>query len=193
MKTWRLLVLLGLLALAVVALWIGRREQDRQASPQQAEAPQVAYDYEAHDVVVRQMGPDGRLEFQVQARQITQMPASGRIEAQGLTLYHDPPGTEPGGPNRWTLTADSGELPAEGGVVTLAGHVRARGVPLGGGGAVTFATEHLQYDLATQELGSDDDVQVTWGANTTRIRGLRFNIRTGEGLGSEINAILDPR
>jgi len=189
----RLALLVLLLVVAAGALWTWRSGQDGQTTPGGAAPPQQAYDYEAHDVVLRQMGPDGRLQFQVEARQITQLPESGRIAAEGLTLYHDPPGTEPGGPNRWTLTADRGELPAEGGVVTLAGDVRAKGILVGGGGAVTIATGHLQYDLATQELGTDDDVQLTWGATTTRIRGLHFNVRTGEGLGSEINATLDPR
>ncbi len=193
MNTRRLTFLLLLLvAAAAVLWWRTSRQAEPATSGSDADAAQVAYDYEAHDVVLRQMGPDGRLQFQIEARQITQLPASGRISAQGLTMYRDPPGTEPGGPNRWTLTADQGDLPAEGGVVTLAGNVRAWGIPVGSRVPVTFVTEHLQYDIATQELRSDDEVQVTWGANTTRTHGLRFNVRTSEGLGSEINAILDP-
>ncbi len=56
-------------------------------------------------------------------------------------MYHDPPGTEIGGPNRWTLTADTGELPAEGGVVNLRGNVRAHGLMEGGNSLVTVASE----------------------------------------------------
>ncbi len=159
------------------------------------ETPQAAYDYQAHDVVLRQMGPDGRMAFQIEAQQITQLPANGRIiNAQGLTLYHDPPGTEPGGPNRWTLTADSGELPAEGGTITLAGKVRAHGIPVGSRIALTFATEHLQYDMTAQEITSADEVLLTWGGNTMRGRGLKANIKTTDvELGSEIHATLVPR
>jgi lipopolysaccharide export system protein LptC len=180
MKPWRLLLLLLLLGVAA-ALWFWRAGRgEPAATAQTAEAPRVAYDYEAHDVVLRQMGPDGRLAFQVEASQITQLPDSGRITARGITLYHDPAGTEPGGPNRWTLTADNGELPAEGGVVTLSGQVRAHGVPVGGSAGVSLATDHLVYDPASQDLSTDDEVRVVSGGNTVSGRGLQANIRTGE-------------
>lgn len=188
-RTWLLLLLL---AVAAAAFWYGRGEPGGSGAGGSAE-PQVAYDYEAHDVVLRQMGPDGRLLYQVEARQITQLPDSGRITAQGLTLYHDPPGTEPGGPNRWTLTADNGELPAAGGVITLDGNVQARGIALGGRTPVTFATARLRYDIGAQELCSDDEVQLTWGGNTMRNQGLCFNFGTNEMSGMDGNAVLAPR
>ncbi len=140
----------------------------------------MAYDYEAHNVVLRQMGPDGRLAFQVEAKEVTQLPDSGRITAQGVTVYHDPPGTGIGSPNRWTLTADNGELPAEGGVITLAGRVHAHGVPVGGKQEVTVSTEHMRYDPATQELSSDDEVLVTMGGSSMQGRVLRANMKTSE-------------
>jgi LPS export ABC transporter protein LptC len=189
-----MVILLLLLAAAAVALWLrhdGQAEQ-AQAGPD-SDSAQVAYDYKARNVVLRQMGPDGRLAFQVEAREITQLPDSGRITAEGLTLYHDPAGTEPGGPNRWTLTADRGELPAEGGVVTLAGNVQAQGIPVGGRTKVTFATARLQYDMAKQELCSDGEVRLTMGDNTTRVQGLCFNVGTNEGRGSQVDAIVVPR
>jgi LPS export ABC transporter protein LptC len=180
MRGWRLILLLVLLAVGAAGFWILRSQ------PEPAEAgedtAQVAYDYQANDVVMRQMGPDGRLAFQIEAREITQLPDSGRITARGLTLYHDPPGTEPGGPNRWTLTADSGELPAEGGVVTLAGKVRAHGIPVGTTAAITVATERLRYDMTAQELSiaSDDQFQLTWGGTRVQGRGLNANLRSGD-------------
>jgi LPS export ABC transporter protein LptC len=178
MNTRRSVLLLLLLAVAAAAaLWFSRARQGGPESGEPQTATQLAYVYKANGVVLRQMRPDGRLAFQVEARQITQLPDGGSISAQGLTLYHDPPGTEPGGPGRWTLTADSGELPAEGGVVTLAGHVQAHG-KWGGRTAVTFTTEHLQYDMATEEFSNDDLVQITLGENFIEGRGLRANIKT---------------
>jgi LPS export ABC transporter protein LptC len=169
-----------LLATGAVGLWYARSHlpaanQSGSAAPEQ----QVAYDYEAHEVVLRQMDPDGRLAFQVEAREITQLPDSGRMVAKMLTLYHDPPGTVVGGPNRWTLTADSGELPAQGGVVTLTGHVRAHGLPVGGRNPITIATERLRYDMSTQELSSDVPVQLDWGGKNMRCDKVQANIGTG--------------
>jgi LPS export ABC transporter protein LptC len=194
MKAWRPIILLMLLAVAGAALWFGRGANDQPAGGEPgADTTQVAYDYEAHDVVLRQMGPDGRLSFQIEARQITQLPDTGRITAQRLTLYHDPTGTEPGGPNRWTLTADSGELPVEGGIISVEGHVRAEGIPVGSRIKVTFTTSHLQYDVDKQELCSNEQVQLTRGSNVMSSQGLCFNIQTNEVFGSEANVILAPR
>jgi len=182
MRTGRLLLLLLVLGLtAAAAVWFGRgRNGEQTTAGGTAEPPQVAYDYEAHDVVLRQMGADGRLAFQVEARQITQLPDSGRITAVGITMYHDPAGAELDGPNRWTLTAEHGELPAEGGIVTLSGQVKAHGVPVGANAAVNLATDHLVYDPATQQLSTDDEVRVVFSGNTISGRGLQANIRTGE-------------
>jgi LPS export ABC transporter protein LptC len=182
MRGVRIFGLLLLLALAGTAAWFWNVRQMEQAHDATGrEPPQTAYDYEAHQVVMRQMDPDGRLAFQVEARQITQLPDSGRVTALDLTLYHDPPGTAVGGPNRWTLKADRGELPPEGGVVILTGHVRAHGIPVEGRSALTITTTSLRYDMATQELSSDELVRITLGANGIQGegRGLRANIRTG--------------
>jgi len=178
----RIFALLLLLALAGTAAWFWNVRQMEQAqSATVREAPQTAYDYEAHEVVMRQMDPEGRLAFQIEARQITQLPDSGRVTALDLTLYHDPPGTAVGGPNRWTLKADRGELPAEGGIVILTGHVRARGIPVDGRSALTIATQSLRYDMTTQELSSDEVVRFSRGDNGIQSegRGLRVNVRTG--------------
>jgi LPS export ABC transporter protein LptC len=195
MRAGRVITLLGLLVLGAAAFWFWRGQRQEQAQGAQAgNAPQVAYDYEANNVVMRQMDPNGRLTFQVEARQITQLPDSGRVTAQGLTLYHDPPGTSVGGPNRWTLTADRGELPAEGGVVMLSGNVRARGIPVEGRSALTITTQSLRYDMATQELSSDEVVQFSRGSNGIQGegRGLRANIRTGRLELEEGNATFNP-
>lgn len=193
MSNWRLMSLLALLAALGGGWWLLNGRQGSAPAATAEEPAQVAYNYEARDVVLRQMGPDGRMAFQLEAREITQLPDSGMITARGLTLYHDPPDTEVGGPNRWTLTADSGELPVDGGIVTLTGKVRARGVPSGSRAAMTVATERLRYDMTTQELTSDDVVQLQWRNTSVRGRGLRANIRTGDvALESDVRGSHDP-
>ncbi len=194
MKRLRLVIILVLVVLIAGAVWIARqsRNQGGGADAATVVAP-VAYDYEAQDVVVRQMGKDGRLQYQIEAREIHQEPASGRIAARELTLYHDPPGTEPGGANRWTLTADTADLPAGDGVITLAGKVRAAGRPMQGGAPLTLATERLRYDLDQQEITSDTTVALTWGGNRLTGTALRANIRTGDvALESEIHGNFSP-
>ncbi len=189
MRGWRVVILLVLLAAGAAAYWMSRSQPGEADTAQDDTAP-VAYDYEASDVVLRQMGPDGRLAFQIEAKEITQLPDSGKVTARGLTMYHDPPGTEPGGPNRLTLTADNGELPVEGGVVTLTGKVRAHGVPKGKRVQMTIATESLRYDTTTQELSTDDFFRLTMGGIRANGRGLKANLGTGEVGGLDLSADL---
>lgn len=181
MKGWRILLLLVVLGAGAAAFWLSRTP-DQGNADDSADAAQLAYDYEANDVVLRQMGPDGRLAFQIEAKEITQEPDSGRISASGITMYHDPPGTEPGGPDRWTLTAEKGELPAEGGVVTLTGKVRAQGVLGKNRTQMTVATERLRYDMTAQVLSVDegDAYRLTYGSMRAQGRGLSANIKTSD-------------
>lgn len=194
MKPLRIFLIIALLALGAGAVWIARQSGGSANTVETADAPpDVAYDYEAHDVVVRQMGVDGQLQYQIDAAEIHQEPDTGQIAARALTLYHDPPGTEPGGPNRWTLTADTGVLPAGDGIVTLAGTVRAQGRPAQGKAALSVATERMRYDIHKQEISSDTNVSLNWGGNRLNGRSLRANVRTGDvALESEVHGTLSP-
>jgi LPS export ABC transporter protein LptC len=195
MKPLRIFLVGALLALGAGAVWVARQSRDAGTGAATTDAaPAIAYDYEAHDVVVRQMGVDGQLQYEIQASEIHQEPDTGRIAARALTLYRDPPGVAAGGPNRWTLTADTGELPAgDNGIVTLAGKVRAQGRPVQGKAAVSLATERLRYDIDKQEITSDTNVALTWAGNRLTGSALRANIRTGDvALESEVHGTLSP-
>lgn len=183
---------LALIALLAAAAWLLLRAPARHAvSAPEAEAT-AAYDFEARDVVVQQLGKDGALLYQIEAREIRQQPDSGRITAHQLTLSRDPPGTGTGGPNRWTLRADSAELPAGGGVITLAGNIRAQGRLGTGKGVLALATEELRYDIEAEELASDAEVALTWNGSSFRGPGLRANIRTGTVALESIHGTLAP-
>jgi LPS export ABC transporter protein LptC len=178
MKGWRIAIVLLLLGAGAAAFWMSRSQPEGEADP--GDNAPVAYDYEANDVVLRQMDPAGRMAFQIEAKEITQLPDTGTVNARGITLYHDPPGTEPGGPNRLTLTADSGELPVEGGVVTLTGKVRAHAIPKGKRAPMTIATESLRYDMNTQELSTEDSFRLTMGSIRMTGTNLKANLQTGD-------------
>jgi LPS export ABC transporter protein LptC len=194
MNKLRLLAGLFVLLLGLAAVWLaGNADRGKTATTADADSGPSAYDYEARDVIVRQMGPDGKLQYQIEAEQITQLPKSGRIAATALVMHHEPPGAAPGGENRWTMTAESAELPAQGSVVTLQGRVRANGRPLKSNALVTLATEQLEYDLDSQKLSSDGDVSMTWGNNSGQGRRLRANIKTGVvALESQVHVTLNP-
>ncbi len=195
MRRVRLVGALIVLVLVVAAVWLagaGPQQSGESADARQATA--AAYDFEAQGVVVRQMDASGRLQYQIEAEGINQLPDSGRIAATHLTMLHDPPGTTPGGRHRWTLTAEGAELPPQGGVVSLHGKVRASGRPVNGNTQATLATERLQYDLDALRVSSDTDLALTWGGTTLNgPRGGRVDIKTGDwALNSRVHVRIQP-
>lgn len=177
----KVLLSLLLLAAAGAATWHVLRDgpSRRQDARQEAESARE-YDFEARDVVVRQMGPDGRLQYELEARRFAQSANAGEVMAEDLTIHHDPPGTIPGGPHRWTLTAAGALLPAESQVINLHGNVRASGLPRGRRTPMRISSEALAYDLAAQEVSSDANVLIEWGGIRSESQGFTFNINTAE-------------
>lgn len=194
MKKTYLLGAVFVLALAALAAWLaGTGPSTTQTVATETENTDSAYDYDARDVVVRQMGPDGALQYEVVAKQVTQQPRNGRITASELVMHHDPAGTTPGGPRRWTLTANRADLPETGDVISLQGKVRAQGRIKEAEAPVTMAAEQLDYNLTTQDLASDGVVNLTWAGGSMQGRGLRANIKRGVmGLQSEVHGTLVP-
>jgi LPS export ABC transporter protein LptC len=178
-----LLAMLVLAGLGAAALWLSGTQDARNGKAGTAsEAAMAAYDFEATDVVLRQTDATGRLQYEIEADRIIQLPDNGTIEASGLTLHHDPAGTEPGSPNRWTLTANAAELPTGATAVVLNGAVRAEGRLLGSNLKLQVATEQLRYDMDLLEFTSEQPVDLVWGAgNRFRVeKNMRVNIKTSD-------------
>lgn len=194
MKKRYLLGAVFMVAVAALAVWLTRVGQPAaQAAGAEPESTDSAYDYDAHDVVVRQMGPDGALQYEVEAKQVTQQPRNGRITASDLVMHHDPAGTTPGGPRRWTLTAERADLPEDGDVISLQGKVHAQGRLQDKQAPVSMVSEQLDYNLTTQDLASDQAVKLTWAGGTVNGRKLRANIKSGDvALESEVHGTLSP-
>lgn len=171
-------MLAGLLMIAVLggAVWYALYGRDARPAIAEAEDDPQRHDFEAQGVVLRQLDAEGRLRYEIEAERILQLRDGGGIIASRLTLRHDPPGTEPGSPQRWVLTADEATLPADGRVASLSGTVRARSVPAGGGAALQLETEQLRYDMELQQVSADGRFTLTRGGNQFRGRGLRVDI-----------------
>jgi LPS export ABC transporter protein LptC len=195
MKRVRMLATLFVIAVAALGIWMATTgTRSGRTNTDGSEPASSAYDYEARDVVVKQMGPDGTLQYELTAKQINQQPKNGQISAQDLVIHHDPAGSTPGGPNRWTIRADRADLPEAGTAISLQGKVRAEGRPQNWRAPVLVTTEELTYNLRAQEISTTKEVEITWDGNTYRSRDLRFNIKSGEGnVDSEAHATFVPR
>mgnify|MGYP005811779015 CR=1 FL=1 len=194
MSRWKWLLGLAVVALIVAGAYIagsGTRGTTGPADPNDADT--AAYDFEATTVVVRQMDSAGRVQYQVNAARVTQLPSDGAMEASDLTMRYEPANAPADGSERWTLTAQSAQLPESSDTVELKGRVRVQGNLPGSKIPATFLTERLDYNFGEQEISTTAPVEMQWGG--TRFRedaGLRFNIRKGTVLGSSLNGQIAP-
>jgi LPS export ABC transporter protein LptC len=174
----RIAALLVVVVLAAV-IWFGiTRRGPAPAKAEPTPTDSAAYNFEAQEVVMRQMDATGRLQYEVQAGRVVQLP-DGTVRASEVTLHHDPDGAAEGSPRRWTLTATEGELPAEGNVVHLSGNVLARGLPADSTTPLQVSTSQLDYDLSSRLVSSDGEVVITRGCSRIEGRKLRANVATG--------------
>jgi LPS export ABC transporter protein LptC len=193
MKRLRVLATIFVVAAAALAIWVaGTGVRTGRTGDASRETATSAYDYEVRDVVVQQMGPDGSLQYEIAARQITQEPKNGRISAQDLVMHRDPPGTASGGPDRWTIRADRADLPESGSAITLQGKVHADGRTGNSRVPVSVATEQLTYNLETQDISMERPVDFTWGNSTSHCASVRMNIKVGTVVQLNCNATFAP-
>lgn len=167
------------LAMIVVlggAIWFAMNWRSDSIPGDAAADQAIPHDFEAQGVVLRQLDEDGVLLYEIEAERIVRVRDAGDIVASRLTLRHDPPGTTPGSPQRWILTAEEARLPAAGGVVTLVGKVRATSTPEGGRIPLQLDANELTYDMDRQEVYSAGEVTVRRGATTMIGKGMRVNI-----------------
>jgi LPS export ABC transporter protein LptC len=191
---WKWLLGLSLVALIVAGAYVagsGTRGASGPADPNDADT--AAYDFEASTVVVRQMDAAGRVQYQINAARVTQLPRDGAVSASDLTMHYDPPQAPADGSKRWTLTAQSAQLPESSDVVELQGRVRVQGKLAGSQSTATFVTESFDYNLGTQEISTSAPVEMQWGGTRLKAeKGLRANIRQGTVVGSSANGQFVP-
>ena len=151
--------------------------------------------YTARDVLVEQTDAGGQLQYSLQAGHVEQDREGAPIIARALTLQYEPldnSGRIVAG-RRWTVTADSGELPEETGQLELAGNVSVRAQLTGAAEPMTVRTDALSYDTGEQRLSSKSDVTFLWGRQQMSGRGLKADIRAGTlALESAVHARLSP-
>jgi LPS export ABC transporter protein LptC len=174
--------LLGVAVIAVLALAfvLGRGGNTPGDSSTHDEPATFKYNFVAHDVIVRQTGSDGKLQYRLEAERVEQRPEDNQISATNLTAHYETPvaKADPAAGN-WKLTADHAMLPDDGKLLQLRGAVRVTGQPPATSAPVTLATNSLDYDMQTQEITSHEIVDVQMGEQRLQGTGLQANIRLG--------------
>jgi len=142
--------------------------------------------YYVHDATLTEMGPDGQPKLVVRARDIEQQLSDQSVLLADLKLDYR---TEANG--LWTVTADRGRMPPDRTSLLLAGDVvvASRDQPNG----PVVHTETLSYDTTSNLIQTSDVVNIRFGRNDLRGRGLRANLNTGTlRLESSINGRFHP-
>lgn len=196
MKRWRWLLAFAVVGLLIAAAYLtGTSQQARTETAKPNEADAAAYDYEANTVTVRQMDENGRLQYEIEAEHVAQLPQNGASMATKLTMHYDPPGRERDESRRWNLTADSAQLPGNSDVVVLKGNVLVKGRFKPAGAVVTFASDSFDYNLKSQDLRNKGLFRIDWpGRGLFTGSGLKANIKQGtiDSVESEANGQILP-
>ncbi len=181
MKRVHWLIGLGVIAVLALAFMLGHGGSTPGATSAPEEAAKFHYDFVANDVVVRQTGNDGTLQYRLEAERVEQRPEDNQVTATNLTAHYEAPDVkaDPDEASPWKLTAQHATLPDDGKLLQLRGDVRVTGQPHNARVPVTLATDSLDYDMQTQEITSQETVDVRMGAQQLQGKGLQANIRLG--------------
>jgi len=182
---WRLLFALGSLAILGALLYFQDSDNDTgegSATEQSASAP----GYVAIQAELIETGADGQPLYRLHATRIDQPQPQGIIYLSSPKLDY-----EPAGGNRWTLTAQSGEMPQDARTAELHGNVHAEGKPTGSNTPVRIDTEELHFDMAEQIATSPTTVLVNWGGYRLDGRGMRADLKNDRlQLAAQVRGVL---
>ncbi|MGA2562531.1 MAG: LPS export ABC transporter periplasmic protein LptC [Steroidobacteraceae bacterium] len=181
----RLLFALGSLAILGALLYFegnGDDSAEGSAAEQNATSP----GYVAIRAQLIETGEDGQPLYRLDASRIDQPQPQGTIYLTSPKLDY-----EPEGGNRWTLTAQSGQMPQDARSADLHGNVHAEGKPSGSNTPVRIDTEELHFDMAQQVATSPSAVLVNWGRYRLDGRGMRADLKNDRlQLASQVRGVL---
>lgn len=167
------------------AYFIGRQGRDPAAADPAAALPDPGY--AARDAEVIETGYDGRERYRLTAREIRQQIQTGVIDLEGLSMdYHpaaqaDIPGEAAGQQDNetWHLTADRGQVRANGDDVELNGNVVVTGPAPRSGSPLQLRTDNMRINTPTEFIETDAPVQLTLSGHVITARGMEADLKAG--------------
>lgn len=158
----------ALLGLGLIGCSTGTNEAD--AAFATADADDLGYLAKGAQII--ETAADGKPRYRVTAATIAQPANSRQIELQTVAMeLADARGA------RWQLSAESGQMPADGRKIDLAGDVRIRGEAGDTREPVEIRTAALSYDVDAERATSDVDVTILLTGKRLEARGLEANLK----------------
>ena len=190
MKKWAraLAYVVGILVIAG-AYFIGvAGRNDDAADPAAALPPDPGY--AARDAVVIETGVDGRERYRLNAQVIRQQSDGGIINLEYLEMdYH--PKAQPALPGEkrepvvdpkdvWHLSADRGQVRANGDDVQLNGNVQVTGPAPGSQQPLKLTTDRIRVNTPTEFIETDAPVKLTSSGNVLTAVGMEADLKAGK-------------
>ena len=142
--------------------------------------------YYLTDATLTEMGADGQPRLVVRAKNIEQQLSDQSVLLTDLKLDYR---TETN--DLWTVTSRGGRMPPDRRSLLLSGDVVVSGSTQRG--APVIHTDTLSYDTATNLIQTADQVDIRFGGNDLRGRGLRANLNSRTlKLESNVNGRFQP-
>lgn len=168
----RILLLVALLALAVLVLRIGARDEALEGPAAAPETPR----YYLKGALVTEFGADGAVRYELAAERATEDPGTGAVLLETVAIDYL---AEP--ERRWHVTAERGHLSQGAPVVELEGNVELTGRGEGLLQPAVLRSPSLSLDTDARVAATAAPVELDFGRHSLRARGLRADLK-GETL-----------
>ena len=157
--------LVALIVLGGATLWLERatRDDDDRARAEVRRDP----DFTAEQTRLISFGADGKQRYELLADRIAHYPASNVTELERPRLRYDAQGRE------LHISANTGEVLADGDEILLSGEVRGQRAGLGGSPPMSLASATLRIWPNEDRAETHDSVVLTEGATTVHAGGLK--------------------
>ncbi|CAG0940768.1 hypothetical protein GPROT2_01073 [Gammaproteobacteria bacterium] len=165
----RALAVLGLLIVTVGSSLL-LRQLDSEQPPAPA-APSLGVGYYINDATLTGTGDDGQVLYRLSAARVVQQPADGTVTLEDVSVNYDPARQVP-----WRLTAETGQILADGKMIALSGNVVAATRGTDNPSAIV-RTDYLEFDPGTDIASTDRKVDIDYAGSTVHAVGLRALLR----------------
>ncbi|MCU0974805.1 MAG: LPS export ABC transporter periplasmic protein LptC [Steroidobacteraceae bacterium] len=168
----RILLLVALLALAVLVLRIGARNDGAEGPLAIPETPR----YYLRAATVTEFGADGAVRYELAAERASEDPGTGTVLLETVTIDYL---AEP--ERRWHVTAERGHLAHGAPVVELEGSVELTGRGEGLLQPAVLRSPSLSLDTEARVASTAAQVELDFGRHSLHAKGLQADLK-GETL-----------
>lgn len=180
---------LAALALAVTATWWFARSPNLTRSQDDTAQRSVPPGYYLRNAKVIGMGEDGRILYEIYARQAEQYPLEQRMQLEEVEVSYREETDIP-----WSLTGDRGTAPLDQSFLELSGNVRLRSLAGTNDETTEIVADTIRLDTIQRVATTDGRVSLRFGDQQVNATGMVAYLAEDRlELKSNVNGKFSPR